>query len=499
MGLVGLVALHRMEYTAYPRKAIQVTLSCYNMRMSLSINEFRTLAGRIQANLSGAKLARILEVAPGCISMRFDTPALEPVLVIAAHPRFSTIFTSPLEPPLLDLKQSQQAINASFAKAMEYTVGMAKLVSAEMPRKDDRILRLKFLSEDKYGDTKIRVMQIELTGRIAHIFLLTETETVISSLRRLYRPGTKEYKTSPRPIAAGMPLPPPPPPPERHESEEAQPFEVANMRERAAFGEFQSVLSHEAPRAASDTSKFKQEAIARELELAHEAVAALDMLGHFMLAPAGIRTMLRDAGCKNLADALEERGYIDEPIDFNQLIAYLQRLSGNAKKLAALALESASAPAKMKKQQAAPSMKDKPDGVSAKLQLFSHKVKRLRTLGGFDLIVTYSAEGNYAALKAFPSPENLWFHARDYSGGYVIMLTGKRAPDPHDIEQAAVVAAANSKGRDEATIDVCYTMLKYLRKPKDAKTGTILKTQETVIAVRPSAFAELRSQLAVER
>ena len=79
------------------------------------------------------------------------------------------------------------------------------------------------------------------------------------------------------------------------------------------------------------------------------------------------------------------------------------------------------------------------------------------------------------------------------------MLTGKRAPDPHDIEQAAVVAAANSKGRDEATIDVCYTMLKYLRKPKDAKTGTILKTQETVIAVRPSSFAELSSQLAVEQ
>ncbi len=469
------------------------------MRMSLSINEFRALAKRIQAKLAGAKLARILEVAPGCISMCFDAQDLEPVLVIAANPRFSSIFTSPLEPPLLDIKQSQQAINVSFAKAMEYTLGKARLVSAEMPRKDDRILRLKFMSEDKYGDTKMRVLQVELTGRIAHIFLLTETENVISSLRRLHRPGTKEYKTSPRPIAAGKPLPPPPPPPDRPDSEDAQPFEVANVRERAAFSEFQAALSHEIPRAASDTTKLKQEAIERELALAHEAVTALDMLGHFMLAPADIRAMLVNVGCAKLADALGERGYLDEPIDFNQLMAYLQRLSGNAKRLAALADETAHAPAKAKRQQVAPTMKDKQDGVSAKLQLFQQKVKRLRTLGGFDLIVTYSAEGNYAALKAFPSPENLWFHARDYSGGYVIMLTGKRAPDPHDIEQAAVVAAANSKGREEATIDVCYTMLKYLRKPKDAKAGTILKTQETVIAVRPSAFAKLRSQLAVEQ
>jgi hypothetical protein len=284
-----------------------------------------------------------------------------------------------------------------------------------------------------------------------------------------------------RQIAAGTALPPPPlPPADARQGEEEPVLEEVLERERASFADFQAALLGEAPKRGDATAKPKLESLQRELELAREAGSALAVLGPFSLAPAGIRDMLINAGCLK--------------IDYNRLLQYLQRIAGKAENLVRLAGKEAGSPSPVKREKQQEAVAD---AVSVKLKMFPYKVKRLRTLGGFDLIVASSAESNLAALKMFAAPENIWFHARDFAGGYVIMLTGKRAPDPHDIEQAAVVAAANSKGREEGAVEVCYTELKYLRKPKDAKTGTILRTRETVITVRPSAFAELRSQLSL--
>jgi predicted ribosome quality control (RQC) complex YloA/Tae2 family protein len=463
--------------------------------MGLSINEFRLVAGRVQDTLAGAKLVRILEPAPGCISLAFGADAPLPVLVIAANSKCASIFLTDTEPPVVAPKHLQQALNVSFSKALEHTLRGFRLYSASLLRPGDRVLRLEFRSEDKYGDEKVRRLQVELTGRVTNVFLLTEANVVISSLRRLIRPGTPEFKTAMRQIAAGTALPPPPlPPADARQGEEEPVLEEVLERERAAFADFQAALLGEAPKRGDAAAKPKLESLQRELELAREAGSALAVLGPFSLAPAGIRDMLIKAGCEKLADALGERGYLDEPIDYNRLLQYLQRIAGKAENLVRLAGKEAGAPSPVKREKQQEAVAD---AVSVKLKMFPYKIKRLRTLGGFDLIVASSAESNLAALKMFAAPENIWFHARDFAGGYVIMLTGKRAPDPHDIEQAAVVAAANSKGREEGAVEVCYTELKYLRKPKDAKTGTILRTRETVITVRPSAFAELRSQLSL--
>jgi predicted ribosome quality control (RQC) complex YloA/Tae2 family protein len=461
--------------------------------MSLSINEFRLLAERIQTTLAGAKVTRILEPAPGCVTLAFDSAVPLRILVIAANPKCPTVFLAKAEPPVIEAKQPQPILNASFPKALDHTLRGFTLSSAGLLRPGDRVLRLEFRNTDKYGVEKVRRLQVELTGRVTQVFVLTEADLVVSSMRRLMRPGTLDFKTAARQIAAGKLLPPPPmPPADAQMGDDSPVLDEVLERECTAFAEFQDGLRGAAPKKGDSSAKQKTEALQRELELARQAGRALAVLGPFMLAPAGIRQILADNGCVKLADMLGERGYLDVPIDYNRLIQYLQRISGNAPSLAKLAGKAADAPAPVKRERTKESVAD---AVSTKLKLFPYRAKRLRTMGGFDLIVTTSAEGNLAALKMFAAPENIWFHARDFAGGYVIMLTGKRAPDPHDIEQAAVVAAANSKGREESSVEVCYTQLKYLKKPKDAKTGTILRTKETVITVRPSAFAELRAEL----
>lgn len=461
----------------------------------MHIGEFKQVIDHIRQTLVGGRLTRINAPAPGSVAMTFDLEVPEPVVIASVNPRCSTIFTTDSEPPFYESSKPQRMLNASFVKALEHTCLGFTLTDVKLLRPDDRIALLTFHHTDQYGEEKTRTLQIELTGRVAHMFLLTETGRVVSSMRRLHRPGTREFKEAKRRIAAGKPLPPPPMPPAGREEEPTAPLEEVMMREKDAFAELQNELAGSPKSIGPETENRQAEALRRELALAYQAKSALAVLGPFSLAPSAVREILRGATSEKFVGRLDERGLLDEPIDFNQMISYLQRLAGSADKLEKLVTEAEHRPARKPRHQGAPAKAVKADPVSDKLARFPYKVRRGHTTGGFDLILTFNAEGNLAALKAFASAHNYWFHARDFSGSYVLMLTGKRSPDPHDIEQAAVVAAAHSKGRGESSVEVCYTQLKHLKKPKSAKTGTILRTQETVITVRPSAFEDIRGEL----
>ena len=461
----------------------------------MHIGEFKLVIDQIGKTLVGGRLTRINAPAPGSVAMTFDLEVPEPVVIASVNPRCPALFTIDAEPPFYESTKPQRMLNDSFVKALEHTCLGFTLTGVELLRPDDRIALLTFHHTDQYGEEKTRTLQIELTGRVAHMFLLTETGRVVSSMRRLHRPGTREFKEAKRRIAAGKPLPPPPKPKSGYEEVPSAPLEEVMMRERDAFDELQrelgSLLTAEEP----ETENRQAEALRQELALAYQAKSALAVLGPFSLAPSAVREILRGVTSERFVGRLDERGLLDEPIEFNQLISYLQRLAGSADKLEKLLAEAEHKPEQKTRPREAALKEVKPDAVSDKLARFPYKVKRGRTTGGFDLILTFNAEGNLAALKAFASAHNYWFHARDFSGSYVLLLTGKRSPDPHDIEQAAVVAAAHSKGRGESSVDVCYTQLKHLKKPKSAKAGTILRTKETVITVRPSAFEDMRSGL----
>lgn len=460
----------------------------------MHIGEFTQVIDHVRQTLVGGRLIRINAPAPGSVAMTFDLEVPEPVVIASVNPRCSTVFVTDTEPPYYESSKPQRMLNASFVKALEHTCLGFTLTGAELLRPDDRIALLTFHHTDQYGEEKTRTLQIELTGRVAHMFLLTETGRVVSSMRRLHRPGTREFKEAKRRIAAGKPLPPPPKPPIGHEEAPPAPLEEVMMCEKDAFAKLQGELAGPSRGSEPETENRQAEALRQELALAYQAKSALAVLGPFSLAPSAVREILRGATSEKFVGRLDERELLDEPVDFNQMISYLQRLAGSADKLEKLVTEAEHKPAQKPRHQNAPENAVKADAVSDKLARFPYKVRRGHTTGGFDLILTFNAEGNLAALKAFSSAHNYWFHARDFAGSYVLLLTGKRSPDPHDIEQASIVAAAHSKGRGESGVEVCYTQLKHLKKPKSARTGTILCTQETVITVRPSAFEDMRGE-----
>jgi predicted ribosome quality control (RQC) complex YloA/Tae2 family protein len=146
----------------------------------------------------------------------------------------------------------------------------------------------------------------------------------------------------------------------------------------------------------------------------------------------------------------------------------------------------------------AESAEDKYQRDYSRLRKLDLKYLRFQSTDGIPILCGVSDRSNDGLLRAFGHARHLWFHARDYPGSHVILLTNGEEPPYSSLEQAAVVAAYHSQGRGELELDVSYLPMKHLRRPRDAKPGQVLKSSEKVINVRPAAFEELRQALYVE-
>ena len=67
----------------------------------------------------------------------------------------------------------------------------------------------------------------------------------------------------------------------------------------------------------------------------------------------------------------------------------------------------------------------------------------------------------------------------------VLRWRGQGSPAPADLEEAAILAALNSKGRTSATVPVDWTRRKYVRKPRGAPPGTVTLEREKTVFVSP--------------
>lgn len=132
--------------------------------------------------------------------------------------------------------------------------------------------------------------------------------------------------------------------------------------------------------------------------------------------------------------------------------------------------------------------KEQPKGKGAKQQSKERLPQplRLKADSGATLLVGRTASQNDTATFRLAGPEDLWFHARNVPGAHVI-LRAQVGIAPGDIEEAASVAAAYSKARTEAQVDVVYTERKFVRKVPGAPPGFVTYKNERVVRVAPAA------------
>ncbi|MGO9309026.1 MAG: NFACT RNA binding domain-containing protein [Spirochaetia bacterium] len=114
----------------------------------------------------------------------------------------------------------------------------------------------------------------------------------------------------------------------------------------------------------------------------------------------------------------------------------------------------------------------------------------------FRIIVGRTAAENDELLRKRVRGNDWWFHARDWPGAYVFVKAqpGKSLPLETMLD-AATLAVHFSKGKTSGQGDVYYTMVKYLRRAKGARRGTVLPTQEKNLHVKldPARLERLKA------
>ena len=112
---------------------------------------------------------------------------------------------------------------------------------------------------------------------------------------------------------------------------------------------------------------------------------------------------------------------------------------------------------------------------------------------GTPILVGRGSKDNDTLTFRVARGNDLWLHAADWAGSHVILRTGRHAPSPLALQEAAMLAAHYSKGRENGVITVSYTQRKHVKKPKGAAPGRVSMAGAKAIDIRmePDALTRL--------
>ncbi len=115
-----------------------------------------------------------------------------------------------------------------------------------------------------------------------------------------------------------------------------------------------------------------------------------------------------------------------------------------------------------------------------------------KTDDGYTVLVgRNNCQNDQLSLK-FAEKSDIWLHTQTITGSHVIIVTDGEMPPDRTIEQAAVIAAYNSKGRNSDLVPVDYCLAKFVKKPSGAKPGKVIFTNYKTAFVKPDEELEKR-------
>jgi predicted ribosome quality control (RQC) complex YloA/Tae2 family protein len=120
--------------------------------------------------------------------------------------------------------------------------------------------------------------------------------------------------------------------------------------------------------------------------------------------------------------------------------------------------------------------------------------REYRAQNGDEILVGRGDAKNDELTFKVARGSDLWLHTRDVPGAHVVVILKPGSTvDPDTLVDAATLAAHHSNARDEAQVDVGYTLRKNVRKPPKTKPGTVLTSELKTIRVRmqPDRLARL--------
>lgn len=419
-------------------------------------------------------------------------------LLLSANPRASR----------LHLEKDRTVANAPappFAMLVRRRAGGRRLGALGL-EPGERVVTLAFGKEK---------LVAELTGPHANLFWVDEEGKIAAVLRR--------STSTTRVVAPGHPyVPPPPPPPD------------ARWRGRARFGVSPGVGARVADffveKLAEEDARLRREQIAVQLRRAIERLSrrerALEGDLQRVTEAAGLRKLAdlllahlhdlpgRGATSVVVPDDFEDGAPLTIPVEpaldarANAMRFYRQhkRLTAGRKRvderLAATRVEKAALLAKLTALDSVPA--DELAGPAApRARPRPRDVERLpyreyRSAAGEAIWVGRGAKDNDVLTFRHARGGDLWLHCLDAAGAHVVvpLRAGKPVSEATFLD-AATLAAHFSRLAGEAQVDVLYTHVRNLRRPKGAPPGRVFTSETKTVRVRIDA-ARVARLLAVD-
>lgn len=113
-----------------------------------------------------------------------------------------------------------------------------------------------------------------------------------------------------------------------------------------------------------------------------------------------------------------------------------------------------------------------------------------RSSDGYTILVGRNNHQNDWLSLKFAEKTDIWLHTQSITGSHVIIVTDGETPPDKTIEEAAVIAAVNSKGRTSNLVPVDYCLAKFVKKPSGAKPGKVIFTNYSTAFVKPDTALE---------
>lgn len=111
---------------------------------------------------------------------------------------------------------------------------------------------------------------------------------------------------------------------------------------------------------------------------------------------------------------------------------------------------------------------------------------KLTSSDGFTILVGRNNVQNDKLTLKTAAKTDIWLHTHDIHGAHVIICAENKEVPMTTIEEAAIVAAYQSKARESSQVPVDYTFVKFVKKPNGAKPGMVIFTNNKTLFVTPS-------------
>jgi predicted ribosome quality control (RQC) complex YloA/Tae2 family protein len=476
------------------------------------------IISELAASLPGRFLGRVFQLSEFALALDFGLKG-EGCLFVSVEPAAPRLYL--VKRTNRELEKTS-GIAGHFAQSLRTHLGGGELLSVTKDM-DERVARFSFSLVDDFGDLKQRVLVAQLTGRSANLFLLDESDRIVSAWRAPkgagQQPGENYY---PPPVYASTSRAIPGTGAEAPQFargdfptlsaaadqhyrglDATQEFdrlagnlsakvrkEIAKLRKLRANLEH-DLLTHGDP----ETHKHRGDLLLANLSHANRSGNTVSLTDYYAAGTPLVEievaenTTLQEAASESFSRygkakrAIAELGVRMLQVDqeLAQVHLKLDRLERAivARDLTALAEfgeRPQAQPARHKKEKAS---------------LTLPGMRRYLSSDGYEVLVGRTARDNDQLTFRVARPNDLWLHAGDYPGSHVIVRNSSRTEIPHrTIIEAAQLAAKFSQASKDAKVAIHYTRRKFLSKPKGAAAGLVRLSSFKSITVEPGEHLE---------